>query len=376
MSSKMLTTRSRVVARYPRRRVQGGLVAGAFACSISFAGCTRDGAAKTQSPPPQVPASALTSSNEVLATIGDESITMQHIRDRAGAQIDQIELQYQTYRSKVIESALDSILNERLLTAEATKQGTSVPELVAAAVAANGEPTDADIAAWYKDNQARIAGRTLDQVRSQIVELLRQQRRTAAMNDLKARLGKEQKLSVQYEPYRLTFDVADRPALGKEGAPVTMVEFSDFQCPYCRGFAPTLRQVEREFGDKIRIVYLQDPITSIHPFALKAAEASLCAHDQGKFWELHDLMFSEQEKLAVTDLKEKARRIGLNGKKFDECLDSGRKVEPVQNDLAQAFRVGVKGTPTIYINGRELTGGRSFEDVSAAINKELARAKP
>jgi protein-disulfide isomerase len=175
----------------------------------------------------------------------------------------------------------------------------------------------------------------------------------------------------------LTFDNGPAPTLGPENAPVTIVEFSDFQCPYCRGFAPTLKSIKKDFGDKVRIVYRQAPIASIHPFAFKAAEASLCAQEQGKFWELHDLMFAEQEKLAVADLKKKARTLGMDGKKFDSCLDTGRTVERVQTDMAEAQRVGVNGTPAAFVNGIELKGGSvPYDVVAAAIQKELRRDKP
>jgi protein-disulfide isomerase len=179
---------------------------------------------------------------------------------------------------------------------------------------------------------------------------------------------------VNFQPYRLTFQNEGAPALGKEGAPVTLVEFSDFQCPFCNRFAPTLKQVEKNFGDKVHIVYRQYPIASLHPFAFKAAEASLCAHEQGKFWEMHDILFGEQSKLAVTDLKEKAHRIGLDQKKFDTCLDTGRYVEQVQKDMKEGTRVGVTGTPAVFINGAELKGGAvPYETVAEAIQQELAR---
>ena len=154
-----------------------------------------------------------------------------------------------------------------------------------------------------------------------------------------------------------------------------MVEFSDFQCPYCQGFAPTLKRIEKEYGEKVLIAYRQYPIPSLHPNAFKAAEASLCANEQGKFWELHDVMFAEQQQLSVSDLKEKARRLGMNSKNFDGCLDSGRYVEQVQNDQKEGVRVGITGTPTVFINGILVEGGAvPFETIASIINRELARA--
>ena len=177
------------------------------------------------------------------------------------------------------------------------------------------------------------------------------------------------------EPYRLTFNNTGAPTSGKAGAPVTLVEFSDFQCPYCQGFVPTLKRIEKVYGDKVMIVYRQYPIPNLHPNAFKAAEASLCANEEGKFWELHDVMFAEQQQLSVSDLKEKARRLSMNSKKFDGCLDSGRYVEQVQNDQKEGLRVGISGTPAVFINGILVEGGAvPFETIASIINRELARA--
>src|SRR6185369_13194511 len=165
-----------------------------------------------------------------------------------------------------------------------------------------------------------------------------QERRTAAAKKLEQRLRTELRVAVAYEPFRLQFDNEKAPTLGKSEAPVTLVEFSDFQCPFCQAAAPTLKRVEQNFGDKVQIVYRQFPLTSIHPFAFKAAEASLCANEQGKFWEMHDAMFEDQTKLGVSDLKQTARRLGVDGKKFDSCIDTGRYVERVQNDQKEGQR--------------------------------------
>jgi len=151
------------------------------------------------------------------------------------------------------------------------------------------------------------------------------------------------KVALSFEPYRLSFSNAGAPTMGPESAPVTLVEFSDFQCPYCRAAAPTLKQVANKYGDKVHIVYRQYPIASLHPFALKAAEASLCANEQGKFWPLHDRMFDDQTKLGVSDLKQQARELGMDGKKFDACLDAGKYVEQVQNDMKEGQRSRVAG---------------------------------
>ena len=374
MRQTLRNTKTRMSGSRSRAFSTATLVIGA--CAVSALGGCRETSA---TPRAQVVQQSSSQSDvpEVLAMVGDEKITLADVRQRSAGKLDQIETQYRSIRSDIIEAALDSILKDRVLGAEAKKQGKNTEELIAHEVGATPNPSDADIEAWYNNNKERMGGRTLDQVRSQIADLLRQQRRKAALDSLQARLNRERKVTVQFQPYRLTFDNGTAPVLGPDNAPVTIVEFSDFQCPFCRAFAPTLKQIQKNFGDKVRLVYRQDPITGIHPFAFKAAEASLCAQEQGKFWELHDLMFGNQEKLAVTDLKEKARTLGMDGKKFDTCLDSGRYVERVQTDMAEALRIGVTGTPAAFVNGVELKGGAvSYDAVAAAIQKELLRAKP
>jgi protein-disulfide isomerase len=207
------------------------------------------------------------------------------------------------------------------------------------------------------------------------VQLLKAQRIKAAKDKLEQRLNDERKVTVLYQPYRLAFNNEGAPTLGKAGAPVTVVEFSDFQCPFCYQFAPTLKRVEKDFGSKVQVVYRQLPLVTIHPFAFKAAEASLCAHDQGKFWEMHDAMFADQQKLAVADLKATARRLGMDDKKFNSCMDTGKFTEKVQNDMIEGSKLGITGTPAVFINGVFLEGGAvPYETVAGAIQKELERA--
>ena len=339
-------------------------------CSLLLA-CAGDRAAKAESPPRAQPASD-NDVPEVLATIGNTRITMADIRVRAGDDLDQMETRYRRERHKTIESTLQEIIRDSTLTAEARKQGKTLDQLVMAETGGALEPTEAEISGWYKQNRSRTGGRSLDQIRPKIVEYLRAERRNDASEKLEQRLSQERNITVHLQPYRVELNNEGAPAKGPAGAKVTLVEFSDFQCPFCSRFFPTLKQVEENFGNKVRIVYRQFPLTNIHPNAFKAAEASLCAHDQGKFWEMHDMMFQDQKRLTVRDLKATAGRLGLDQKKFDACVDTGRHTEQVQEDLKEGNRVGVTGTPAVFINGVALDGGAApYEVVAKAIEKEL-----
>ena len=351
------------------------LVLGCLALTMVLGAC-RESAA-TPEGKSAAPVTDAPDSQTVLAKIGDEKITMSDVSTRAGDRLAMLETQYRLAKNRLIGAALDSLIRDRTVVAEAKKRGKSVDELVAAEAGPGGfDPSEAEIAAWYKENPTRVGNRPIDQVRAQISRLLRAEKQKAAERKLEERIKSEHNVTVSYQPYRLQFDNAKAPTLGKAGAPITLVEFSDFQCPFCKGMAPTLKEVAQKLGDKVQIVYRQYPIASIHPFAMKAAEASLCANEQGKFWELHDAMFEDQTKLAVKDLKAAALRLGMDGQKFDTCLDSGRYVEQVQNDLREGQRAGVTGTPAVFVNGVEVPGGSvPYTTVEAAIQRELARMK-
>jgi len=166
----------------------------------------------------------------------------------------------------------------------------------------------------------------------------------------------------------------DDPALGPQDAPVLIVEFSDFQCGYCARFTTeTLNQILDTYGNQVRFVYRDFPLTSMHPYAQKAAEAAQCAYEQGKYWEYSDLLFQNQQALDVDSLKGYAQQLGLDTDAFNECLDSGRYTSEVQNDFAQGQSYGVTGTPTFFINGRLLVGAKPFSAFQAMIAEELAK---
>ena len=169
--------------------------------------------------------------------------------------------------------------------------------------------------------------------------------------------------------------VDDDPARGPENALVTIIEFSDFQCPFCKSFFDQTQPIVfATYGDRVRYVFRDFPIASLHPQAPKAAEAAQCAFDQGKFWEYHDVLFRNPGLLDVASLKTHATTLGLNGSTFNVCLDSGKYTQEVQKDFDDGRAYGVTGTPTFFINGRKLVGAQPYSAIQQVIEEELAKA--
>jgi protein-disulfide isomerase len=312
---------------------------------------------------------------EVLATVDDEAVTMGDVRAMVGETLDRLQAAYERERHEAVKAALDEIVRERILGAEAERLSTTVDELVLLAAGGGLEPTGQEITTWYRQNAPRLGGRTLEQLRPQIVDLLRRRRIAEVTADLERRLDRASRVSDHLGPYRADLDNVGSPSMGPDDAPVTVVEFSDFACPYCRRFSPTLGLLRDAYGDRLRIVYRQFPIAALHPDAPKAAEASLCAAEQRRFWDMHDLLFQEQGGMTGADLKDKAGRLGMDRASFDSCLDSGRHAERVQADIREGTRVGVTGTPALFVNGIAIEGGAvDYAVVAEAIDRELERA--
>jgi protein-disulfide isomerase len=171
-------------------------------------------------------------------------------------------------------------------------------------------------------------------------------------------------------PPTVAVDDDGDPFIGGADAPVEIIEFSDFQCPFCARVVPTVKQIIDTYGDSVKIVFRDFPL-SFHQNAQKSAEAAQCAHDQGKFWEYHDLLFANQNSLDTDSLKRYASELGLNTNQFDQCLDSGKYTQEVQEDFRDGQQAGVRGTPTFFINGQAVVGAKPFSEFKRVIDQEL-----
>ena len=309
-----------------------------------------------------------TTASEVLATVGGEEITRNEVETNAGAQLSQ--LRSQIY--DLTDQALTQTIDGKMLDLEAEKRGVDRDELVSAVVDSNPPvATEAQIDSVYEDFREQINA-PRDSVGPQIEAYLLNQARRARFDSLMTSLRDEYKVVNYLEPPR--FEVtATGPAKGPESAPVTIVEFSDFECPFCKRIYPTLNQVMDDYDGRVRLVFRQFPLHALHPNAQKAAEASLCADEQGKFWELHDAIFEGSGGLDVASLKTRAAEIGLDEEAFGSCLDSGEFAEQVAADVAAGRALGVSGTPALFINGRFLSGAQPYDVIARVIDDELQR---
>ena len=334
-----------------------------FALGVWLPACSaQDKAAK------KMDAKASAGSGQVLAVVNGKPITEAEVRTNAAEQFQALDRDYQQKVHELLESGLDQVVQDRLLEAEAAARKSTKDALLAEIKPA--PVTDADVDAFYEQNKAQIQ-RPKEQIAPQIKSYLEQQGQQKARQAYFSNLEGKYKVEKKLEPIRVEVATTG-PTKGPATAPVTIVEFSDFQCPFCGRLTPTLKQVEQKYGDKVRLVFRQYPLP-FHQYAQKAAEASLCAADQGKFWEMHDALFANQQALAVEQLKAKAAELGLNAEQFNSCLDSGKTAAAIQADMKEGSSVGVNGTPAMFINGRFINGAVPLEQITSVIDDELRR---
>jgi protein-disulfide isomerase len=275
------------------------------------------------------------------------------------------------------KDALDALVAEMLIEQAAKAKGVTPEQFSQTEVARRVKPvTDGQVAAFFQENQAQMQGRGFDAMASTIRRYLEEQQNSGAYTDLIAELRKAgPRINLVLDPPRYDVNIAAEDAvLGTTKAVVTLVEFSDFQCPFCARVMPTLKKVREAYGDRVRIVWKDFPLTAIHPQAFKAAEAGQCAREQGKFWEYHDRLFGNQQALELEFLKKYAADAGLDAAKFNACLDTAKYGDKVQEQMGIGTRLGVQSTPTVFVNGRLVSGAQPYEVFAAVIDEELERA--
>jgi protein-disulfide isomerase len=308
---------------------------------------------------------------QAVAIVAGRPIEAKEVDDLVRAQLMDLRAREHQLRSQ----ALDALVTQALLEKEAEARGVTPEALHKAEVEDKALVTDADAKSYYGANKARFGATPEADALRQIKAGLAQQRQTERRAAFSRDLRKKYEVKVLLDPYRVPVEVGRAPVRGNPKAPVTVVEFSDFQCSYCVRARPTVDRVRETYGDKVRWVFRHFPL-DFHAQAEKAGEAAACAGEQGRFWEMHDLLWANSAKLQVADLKAHAATLGLDAPGFGECLDSGRHAGLVRADLEAGQGYGVSGTPAFFVNGRPLVGAQPFEAFAQVIDDELQRTTP
>ena len=308
----------------------------------------------------------------VVATVGDHKITEQDLDQKVKPKMDEFRAALEKRVDQLIadrsfdikRQTLQSMTDDYLIDQAAQQQKLSVTDYLKKEYTGKSGVTEADAKEFYDQNKNPKAA-PFDQIKPQLMEMMNRQA-------LLERLRKQSPVKIMLEPKRVAVDTSGtHPVLGGKDAAVTIVEFTDFQCPFCKASERTLASLRKKYGDKIRLVHMDFPL-SFHSHALDAAKAARCANDQGKFWEFHDSLFLNQGKLAPADLKATAKTLGLNSTEFDACFDKAKYESEIKKDQAAGEKLGVDGTPAFFIDGRPLTGAQPLPQFEQIIDEELA----
>ncbi len=313
-----------------------------------------------------------TGGGAVVARVDGQDVTDEDVKSVAGPKIAQAEMELYDVRKE----ALDRIIDDRLLEAEAKKQGVAKAELLKKNVFDKIKIEDKDVEIFYNENKGDMQGKKLDEVRANIRGYLYREKHQKIYGDLISGLRKKAAVAVLIKAPKVEIEEGDNPGIGPKDAPVRVVEFTDYQCPFCGKARPTVNQVLKEYKGKVRYVLRDFPL-SFHKDALKAHEGARCAAEQNqdKYWAMNKKLFENQRAITVADLKKYAEELKLKMDKFNECLDSGKYAQIVRQNQEYGEKVGVSGTPAFFINGRMISGARPFSSFKEIIDDELRSAE-
>lgn len=305
-----------------------------------------------------------------VATIGSAAVTEAELERAVGAKLTRLLTDMYNIRRGVLEE----LIATRLIEAEAARRQLTVDELLAAEVAGKiTEPDTAELERLYEGVAQHYPGMTKEQAIAEIAASTRERRTITRRAEYVRELRTAAGVRVNLQPPRVEVK-AEGPSRGSADAPVTIVEFSDFECQFCGRAVETLKRVEDKYGDQVRIVFRDYPLP-MHRTAKRAAEAAHCAGEQEQFWAMHDKLFTKGGPINDGDIFRYAAQIGLDQQKLEGCLSSGKYREVWKPSMEEGARVGVQSTPTFFINGRLLVGAASYETFVRVIDEELARAE-
>lgn len=306
--------------------------------------------------------------NEPVAFVAGQAIYEQDLMSVAGPGL--LDLRKQEYKLK--SDALNQLIRKRLVEVEAKKNGLSSEELLKREVDSKiPDPSDEEAKGYYLAVKSQTT-LPFGEIKSQVKQLLKNAEVEPEREKYADSLRDKTEVSILLQPPMVQVAYDPARVKGSVDAPITIVEFADFQCPFCSKAQPLVNNVLAKYKDKVKLAYLDFPLSQIHPHAEAAAEASRCALEKGKFWQMHDAMFADQSKLDEAALVKTAVGLGLDQKSFESCLKSGKYKEVVQKDLQAGSQAGVNGTPTFFINGEFLSGVQSEADLAKIIDRQLS----
>jgi protein-disulfide isomerase len=272
--------------------------------------------------------------------------------------------------------ALHAVLDQKLVEAEAKTKGVSVEDLMKSEVISRvADPSEDQVSAYYQTHQSQINQPfedASDKIRQGLKDLEIQKARLLYVQDLLQQAVNDGELVVLLSPPKVEMTADPARLRGDSKAPVTIVEFSDFSCPFCQKAESTINGLLAKYQGKVKLGYRDFPLRQLHPQAQLAAEASRCAAEQGKYWEYHDLLFANLDKQGRDDLIKDARTLNLDDKQFDACLSSGRYKPQIEQDIQLGTRGGVVATPGFFVNGTFLNGAQPAAAFEKIIDEELS----
>jgi protein-disulfide isomerase len=301
---------------------------------------------------------------QVIAAVGSQKLTLGDLQQQQGGKLLQARYQYYMNQRK----ALDQLIDDKLIEIEAKNRHLSTDQLLNTVVYKDlKDPTEDQLQVYYEGMEAT---ESYESVRDKVLEHIRELRREKARAAYVKQLRSNAQVQVLLAPPLADVNVKDAYVHGDKNSPVTLVEFADYECPYCQKITPELQKLEKEYGDRLAVVYKDFPLP-MHHTSQKAAEAARCAGDQGKFWEYHDVLFYSKQ-LQVAELKTHARVLKLDGDRFDKCLDDGAETAPVKKDLEEAHQLGLTGTPSFFVNGHFFSGAADYTVLKEMVELQLA----
>lgn len=303
-----------------------------------------------------------------VAVVNGRAITQAELDGSITAQL--FPLQQQIYALR--KAALDNLILRELLAGEAKKRGVTAEELRKRLTGGEVSVAPAEVERLYLGNVAAFASMSPEEARERLRLDLESQARMRLYRERLAELRRSSSVEVLLEEPRLAAPTGSAPSTGPAGARVVITEYADFQCPFCRDSQAALKRLLREYGTEVRLVFRHLPL-DLHPHAFAAARAAACAERQNSFWPYHDALFAAAD-LAPASLAAAAASLGLDAARFKACLDSEESRTRVLDDMAEAKRLGISGTPAFIINGRLLRGALTFEQLREAVERELRSA--